>query len=243
MATTAASRRLTEAHRLSQARLGAQTVQAMLAIWPLLDFEDLDGTEQRWIRAALPIIRGQRVTSARLAANYMRVFRRLELPGAPDVPPMLAETIPEAQLAASLHVTGPVAVKTHMRVSPIAARAMEIGRTMSAASSMRHVLDGGRHTITDTVLIDERAAGWARTLSGKACPFCRMIASRGPVFRENSVDFEAHDHCSCGAEPVYHRDAAWPPGAREARALWDEVTAGLGGAEARTAFRNAVRAA
>lgn len=243
MATSPTAARLTETHRLAQARLGAQTVRAMLGVWPLLDFDDLDGTEARWVRAALPIVRSQRITSARLAANYLRAFRRLELPGVPDVPLVLAESIRDIQIAASLHVTGPVAVKTHMRISPIAARAMEIGRTMSAASSMRHALDGGRQTITETVRSDDRALGWARTTSGRACSFCAMLASRGPVYRDETVHFEAHDHCSCGAEPVYHADAAWPAGAREYQRLWNESTRGLGGAEARNAFRRALEAA
>lgn len=223
MAASVAASRLTEAHRLAQARLGAQTVQAMLAVWPLLDFEDLDGTEARWIRAALPIIRSQRVTSARLSANYLRAFRRLELPGAPDMPAVLAEAIPDEQIAASLHVTGPVAVKRHMRVNPIAARAMEIGRTMSAASSMRHALDGGRLTVVETVQRDEQALGWARAASGRACHFCAMLASRGPVYREETVGFQAHDHCSCGVEPVYHEDAAWPAGSRRYQEIWQQA--------------------
>ena len=243
MAANPMASRLTEAHRLAQARLGARTVQAMFAVWPLLDAGDLDGTEVRWIRAAFPIINAQRATSARLAANYLRTFRRIEIPAASDAPAILAEAAPPAQVAASLHVTGPVAVKTHMRIHPVAWRAMEIGRSMSAASAMRHALDGGRQTIIDTVASDERALGWARATSADACSFCAMLAGRGPVYREETVGFEAHDHCSCAAEPIYRRDASWPAGALRYRDLWQESTRGLSGAEARNAFRKALDAA
>lgn len=242
MATNPAARRLTEAHRLAQARLGAQVVQTMLAIWPLLDPGDLDATTERWIRAATPIIRSQRLASARLAANYLTLFRRLEIGDADPVVPVLAESVDESQVATSLLVTGPVAVKTHMRISPVVARAMDIGRSMSSGSAMRHALDGGRQTVTDTIAIDDRALGWARTVSGHPCGFCAMLASRGPVYRDDTVGFDAHDHCSCGAEPIYHQDAAWPSGARQYQTLWNETTAGLSGADARNAFRQAVEA-
>jgi hypothetical protein len=30
-----------------------------------------------------------------------------------------------------------------------------------------------------------------------------MLIGRGAVYTEASVDFEAHDHCHCGAEPAW----------------------------------------
>jgi hypothetical protein len=39
--------------------------------------------------------------------------------------------------------------------------------------------------------------------SGNACDFCSMLADRGAVYGEASAEFEAHDHCSCSAQPVY----------------------------------------
>lgn len=243
MASDPRAARLTEAHRLAQARLAAVTVAQLDSAWPLLAADDLDGTVERWLRVTVPIVRAQHATSARLAANYYTAFRLLETGVAEPFVPVVAETVPVEAVATSLTVTGPVAVKTHMRTSPIVERAMEIGRAMSASAGMRHVLNGGRQTVTDSVWADRRALGWARVTSGRACAFCAMIASRGPVFGDDTANFDAHDHCSCSAEPVYRSDAAWPPGARQYRQLWDEVTAGLSGADARLAFRNALSAA
>lgn len=244
MAATVAASRLTEAHRLAQARLGAQTVRQMFVAWHLLDPGDLDGTLDRWLRVSVPIVQGQRLSSARLASAYLAAFRTVELGAVSDgFVPVIAEQVPVEQVVASLTVTGPAAVKTHMRISPITARAMEIGQTMSAGAAMRHALNGGRSTIVDTVRSDRLALGWARATSGRACSFCAMLASRGPVYNADSVGFDAHDHCSCSAEPVYRDDAAWPAGAEDYRALWDEVTAGLSGDDARTAFRTALSAA
>lgn len=243
MASDPRAARLTEAHRLAQARLGARMVAQMAAAWPLLDPENLDGTIERWLTVTVPMVRAQRITSARLAANYLAAFRMLELGSTAQFTPLLAETLPVEAITTSLTVTGPIAVKTRMRISPIIAKAMEIGKASSAGAAMRQALGGGRQTISDTVAADPKALGWARATSGKVCHFCAMLASRGPVYSEDSVHFEAHDHCSCTSEPVYHRDTAWPVGSQRFKALWDESTHGLSGDDARNAFRQALEAA
>ena len=243
MASDPRAARLTEAHRLAQSRLAARTVVQMASAWPLLDPENLDRTTERWLAVTVPMVRAQRITSARLAANYLAAFRMLELGSTAQLTPVLAETMPTEAIATSLVVTGPVAVKTHMRISPIIAKAMDIGNASAAGAAMRHTLGGGRQTITDTVAADPKAFGWARATSGRTCHFCAMLASRGPVFSEDSVHFDAHDHCSCTAEPVYRRHAAWPAGSERFRRLWDETTVGLSGADARNAFRQALEAA
>lgn len=103
----------------------------------------------------------------------------------------------------------------------------------------RHVLNGARETLHRSVRADRRALGWARATSGAPCSFCAMLASRGPVYGERTGDFQTHDHCSCGLEPVYRRDQEWPHGSREYQRLWREATEGLSGAEAQNAFRRA----
>lgn len=194
----------------------------MLAVWPLLDGEDLDGTVTRWLRAVTPIVRQQRRESARLAGNYYRTYRTLELGvSAGDFTPRIVEEIAEQEIVTSMTVTGPAQVKKHMRTDPVVSRAMEIGRTMSARSAMRHALGGGRATVDQSLRADSQAIGYARATSGQACAFCKMIASRGPVFSKETVQFDAHDGCSCSHEPVFHRDAAWPAGSREYREQFD----------------------
>lgn len=237
MASSPQAARLTEAHRLAQTRLGAQTVQQMTDAWGVLDPARLDATVEAWLRVTVPVLQNQRAASARLAGAYLRAFRTLEV-GA-DLAPTLATALDPAQTATSLLVTGPVKVKqATARGVPLDA-ASNLGRDSSASAGMRLALTGGRATITSTLAADPEARGWARATSGSPCAFCDMLASRGPVYGEASADFEAHDGCSCTAEPVYDTAAAWPPGAREARELWDESTRGLSGPEALTAFRRA----
>lgn len=66
-----------------------------------------------------------------------------------------------------------------------------------------------------------------------------MLASRGGVYSRRSVDFPAHDGCSCSAEPVWSREQE-PPEVLALRRLWEESTAGLSGRDALNAFRRAL---
>lgn len=199
---TAAGRRLTLAHKRAQTRLGIQAVTAMGAIWPLLDPADLDATFPRWLTAAVPVIQSQRTGSARLAANYLAAFKALELGvGASQTVPALAERADVPTVTTSLLVTGPLSVKRAMARGIPLAKAVDTARASSAASAMRHVLDGGRETVTRTIKADRDATGWQRVASGNACKFCASLD--GKFHRDDTANFAAHDGCSCTQEPVY----------------------------------------
>lgn len=59
----------------------------------------------------------------------------------------------------------------------------------------------------DTILANRRsdssAVGWRRVTSGRGCPFCRMLADKGAVYRQETARFAAHENCSCTAQPVF----------------------------------------
>jgi hypothetical protein len=242
MAASAAASKLTEAHRLAQARLGADTVRATLDAWRLIDAASVDATSAQFLRLVSKIVASQRRVSATLAGDYLTAFRSVELGGVAGF--HLAPSVPADPVAvtSSLTATGPAGFKARLRRGLPAPTASELAGAVVARAAMRIVLNGGRQRIVDTVDQDRRAHGWARVTSGKPCAFCAMLASRGPVYT-SAAGFPAHDSCACTAEPVYHRDAAWPPGAARYAAMWDEVTAGLSGDDARRAFRRAIDAA
>lgn len=244
MAATAEAARLTEAHRLAQARVSNQVIARILAAWPLLDPLDIDATVDRWLAVSLPIVRQGRRTSARLAANYLSAFRTLEVGvDTARFTPVLAEDLVVEQVTTSLMVTGPVALRRGVARRRPLAELLNTARSATGAAAMRHTLNGGRDTITATVQADGRALGWARATSGKPCAFCAMLASRGPAYKsEGTADFQPHDSCHCQPEPVYRRDADWPAGSKQYRRLWDEHAAGLSGPDALNAFRRALSA-
>lgn len=240
---TAASQ-LTEAHRLSQLRLGADLVQRMLAAFPVLDPADVDATAPRWLQIVIPMIQAQRMQSTRLAAAYSSAFRALHLGADGEFVATLAPRADPARLAASLMVTGPIKIKNLTSRAVTLDRAVGIASSTAARAAMRHALDGGRQTVQLTVANDTEAIGWSRVTSDAPCAFCAMLAGRGPDYNtEDTASFEAHDGCSCSAEPVYSGDQPWAPGAQHFRDLWDDVTRGLSGDDAINAFRQAFSAA
>ena len=70
-------------------------------------------------------------------------------------------------------------------------------------ASTRMVMMGGRDTITNAAHHDPQARGWERVIEPGSCGFCAMLAGRGAVYKESTVDFRAHDHCHCTARPVF----------------------------------------
>lgn len=75
-------------------------------------------------------------------------------------------------------------------------------RTLIEGGTERRIANFSRLTITGSAVADPKAAGWQRVGSGE-CAWCRMLISRGAVYREATADFSAHDHCRCSAVPAW----------------------------------------
>lgn len=143
------------------------------------------------------------------------------------------------QIAASMRGAGPIAFKTHMRASggDFSASRATMG-AMLAGEAMRLTLAGDRDTVMNTFAASDQMVGWQRVISGQACAFCSMLASRGAVYVKTSVDFQTHRNCMCSPEPLYERERE-PAWVSELRDQWDESTEGLSGSDALNAFRQA----
>lgn len=238
MALTVAGRALTEAHRLGQLGVRARVIRAVLNAWPLYDIHDPAGTWERFEQILLAIIDSQGPVSAAMSASYFRAYRHAE-GAAGTALPVVASTAPAEEIIRSLRYVGLVNTQKLIdaKVPDAAARTF----TNVAGDTSRFVMNTGRDTITGSVDADPRALGWARVTDGNPCSFCRMLASRGPVYgSEATAAGKWHNRCGCTAEPTYHSDAPWPGRAAEFKQQWDTVTAGLSGKEARLAFRQAV---
>jgi hypothetical protein len=237
LATTLAGRAFTEVQRLGQLRIRARTIRDVLAVWPLLSVEDLEGTWKAFEVALLAIVGVHSAESARVAAEYYRSFRYAE--GISGTPTVRIAALPETkEVVRSLRYVG--LVSTQKLLEAQRADAARVALTNVSGDVSRHVLNRGRDTLIESVAADQRALGWARVTDSKPCSWCRMLASRGPVYRSKGGGFKAHAHCGCSAEPVYSEDQPWPGRAQEFKQQWDETTKGLSGAEARKAFRQAV---
>ncbi|OZD23825.1 hypothetical protein CH253_08155 [Rhodococcus sp. 06-156-3C] len=86
-----------------------------------------------------------------------------------------------------------------------------------AGTVQRAVFDAHRETILSNVA-QETGATWARYASSNACPFCRMLATRGADYsaKERALLTEAgrkyHDNCRCTAVPVRPGESYEMPG-------------------------------
>lgn len=175
-------------------------------------------------RRALKLVTGSAVTSA---------LRLLALPGTPNVQRgLLLEQIPEliglytdgsSALAADFYEDERNLAQAVGRYTPelvIVDRGEQIGRgiawsteplfsgevalaeTRLAQVVQLQVARPFRDTVTANTAQDPASVGWKRITVG-GCKFCRLLASRGAVYKEATARFAAHPSCSCTAAPVF----------------------------------------
>jgi hypothetical protein len=219
MASTEAGRLLTEQHRQSQLQVRARALRDYLRLWPM--WEGDDASFAQMAAATVVLVRAFNSLSANLSGSYFQSFRLAEqAPGEAAI--RLAGPIDADKVVAGLTATGRNAVRDALLAGRSADDARVVALTRTSGSVTRHVLNGGRETILRSVSEDKEARGWARVTDGDPCAFCALLASRGPVYKDITVDFQAHDECGCSAEPVYGR-SEWPGRAREFHDLYNEA--------------------
>lgn len=231
------NRTLALQQRRLQLAVRAALLQQWQPTWRILDPKRLDQTLPVWLSAAIPLVQESRRRSAGVAALHLRQARQAAgVDGA--VPLQIAATAPTNQLLASLTATSIATIRRGFGNGQSVDQAMTSGFVSSAGAASRIALEGGRDTIVDTVRTDDRAIGWERITSGDPCAFCALLASRGGVYRgEDTADFEAHDHCSCSAEPIYSGSLAPTGKAAEWDQLYQDKAAG--GSDQLLEFRRA----
>lgn len=255
MALTEQGAALTEAHRAAQLRNAAIVALLVSRYWHItVKPESIAQTAEAWVDFLVPYILRFRAQSEGLAASYFEAFRTIELGSnaLEPVTPSPIEPLPEDAVRASLWATGPASLEKKIeRIeeqrrlvqgeevpdSPALEKALleeafsEAGRQASGAA-VRQVQNGGREQIMAATEEDARCLGFLRVTDGDPCAFCAMMASRGPVYKDDSFDFsdprfvgpgtaKAHDNCGCHNEPVYGRRTEWPGVAMQAHDLWN----------------------
>jgi len=192
---------LTEQYRQAQTKIRARALRDFLVLWPLWHGDSQ--SFQRLVVATMPLARVYQSLSATLAATYYKEIRSLEqVPG--DATVRLAASVVPAQIVASMYATGQTTAADAIAAGRTATEARQIALARVSGAVTRHILDGGRDTILQSVQADKQAVGWARVTDGDPCYFCLTLASRGAVYKsEQTAGFQAHDHCGCTAMPVY----------------------------------------
>lgn len=220
MARTEAGRLLTEQHRQSQLQIRARALRDYLRLWPVWQGDDESFAQM--VAATVVLVRAYNSLSANLSGSYFQSFRLAEqVPG--DAAIRLAGPVDADKIIAGLTATGRNAVRDALRAGRSAEDARSVALMRTSGSVTRQVLNGGRETILRSVAEDKEARGWARVTDGDPCAFCALLAGRGPVYKDITVDFQAHDGCACVPEAVYGR-SEWPGRAREFHDLYNEAT-------------------
>lgn len=121
----------------------------------------------------------------------------------------------------------------------------------TAKAAITHVRNGGRDTVDTLLRRDRTVVGYGRVTSGKPCYFCAMLASRGPVytdesFRESDPRFfgpgkvKVHDSCNCMLRPFYsERNENYTDQHRTYDRIWRSVPHVGSGRKQINAFRRA----
>jgi len=234
--------RLSEQHRAAQTRLMAIVAADTARVFPLLDISNVDRTFGSFVDGMEQTVNARRTISSSLSSTYYNAIRGdVNVRG--DFSPRLFGQVGKDQLFTSLLVAGPVSIKKNLAAGVSAETARQAALTNTIKTTQRHVVNGGRATILDSVRRDPSALGWSRLTDGQPCAFCALLASRGPAYKsEGTSKFRAHDGCGCTAVPVFDVNAPWPGRAEEFRELYDQNVQGrfLGGDgnnEAVRAFR------
>lgn len=263
-ATLPEVQRLTEAFRAAQVRRAAITAALVAAYFARRVGPGDPEQVERWLALMVPLILREHERAAAEASIYGQTVRTLEI-GVDDFrweTPDMADL--EAAVRTSLVVTGPVYLRKEIRrisgleVTPAEQRALlaearGIAARGAAGAAARHVQNGARSTIDRNVLRDTKALGWVRVTDGDPCAFCAMLASRGPVYKDDSFDesdsmfegpgrYKVHDSCGCGFKPVYRRGEPLLDSAKIYSDIWASSTAGKSGRDAVNAFRKAFEA-
>ena len=169
----------------------------------------LQATVPEWILAVQALVGEYGNASATAAADYYEAERvAAAVTGRFTVP--LLDPPPDAQVDSGLRWAtkdlwprDPEDPKTtEVQKLPLEQR-LDAAEKKAEAVAQKLVIDQGRGTVQGAVRQDRMAVGYARAAALGACAFCRLIASRGMVFKQDTAGFRAHDGCNCAVVPVF----------------------------------------
>jgi hypothetical protein len=224
--------------RRAQAGITVLLLRDLRGLRRLIDPSRLQATVPTWIEAVTAVVARYAEVAATLAADFYDGEREAAgAAGTFTVP--LADAPPGEQASNSLRwATKDLwprdeADARAIQLEPIDAR-LEAAMLKANGAMQRLVANQGRATIRQGVDTDPQAVAYARAAALGACSFCKLMASRGSVYRtaatagQDANDrfsgdasvVKFHNNCHCGIIPVFRgqRFELSPQAAR-----WDEI--------------------
>lgn len=216
----------------------------------LIDQARLQESVPLWMTAVRALVDQYGAASASVASeSYSQQREDAGAEGRFDPSP--SEALPDEQVEASLRW----AVKDLWRETgePFDTRLAQ-AQTRAEAVVQKLVADQGRATIRQAVERDRGAVAYARAAALGACSFCKLMATRGAVYkdartagRDANAKFSGdasvvkfHDNCHCTIIPVFRgQQFELSPHAAEWDRLYREYAQGHSGDQLRL-FRRAL---
>lgn len=233
-------------YRAAQIGLTRLLVRDVRGLRRLILPQRLRETVPDWLAAMNAIVDQYARTSASLAADFYDAQR--DAAGVSGVftvpvtdPPPLEQT--EASLRWATKDLWPRDPEdpqtTDAQRNPLDVRLAQ-AETKAEQVAQKLVTDTGRGTVREAVRQDRQATAWARSAARGACAFCKLLAARGAVYKQDTADFRAHDGCHCGVVPVFRGQRfELSSHAREWERIYREYAQGHSGDQLRL-FRRAL---
>ncbi|MFJ6073700.1 hypothetical protein ACIQFU_23135 [Streptomyces sp. NPDC093065] len=211
-----------------------------------------------WIAAVLELVDQHAETAGALAADFYEAQRDAAgVPGRfvaePPEPPGREQGESGLRWATKDLWPRDEAVATPVQAEPLEVR-LEVAQRKAEGVVQKLVVDYGRQTVRRAVDRDRGAVAYARAAALGGCSFCKLMASRGAVYknaqtagRDANDRFEGgasvakfHDNCHCAIVPVFRGQRfELSPQAAEWDRLYREYAAGHPGDQLRL-FRRAL---
>lgn len=194
-------------YRAAQLGLSRLLVRDVRRLRRLIIPSRLRSSMPDWFAAVQVVVDQYAQASAALGAEFYDAQRDAAgASGSFTVP--IADPPPEERTEASLRwATKDVwerdpDVATPAQLEPVDVR-LDQAEKKAESVTQKLVADAGRETVLGAVRQDRQATAWARSAALGACAFCRMLAIRGAVFKQDTAGFRAHDGCHCMTIPVF----------------------------------------
>jgi hypothetical protein len=247
-------------YRSAQFRITVSLRRDMGKLRRLLISTQLQASMPDWIDAVRQLVGEYGQASAALAADFYDAQRAAaDVPGQFTTP--IADPPPDDQVDNSLRWAtkdlwprDPEASGvTDAQRAPMAVR-LDAAESKSEMAMQRLVANQGRDTMRQAVQGDRYAVGYARTAALGACSFCKLMASRGAVYKTaetagrnanerfsgDASVVKFHNDCHCGIIPVFRGQRfELSPQATEWDRIYRDYAAGYPGDQLRL-FRRAL---
>ncbi|MDR6868709.1 hypothetical protein J2Y69_003333 [Microbacterium resistens] len=221
MATKAATAvAMARSHQLAQVRQAAAVQAALAALWDeTLDPTDITKSFLAFREKATPIIGTGRVLAERQATTYYRNLLAWKGLDTSDLADLAKKTYPTSAIQASLSgATGKHLNKAYF----LNAKGLPNSAVLAQAkadmlgSAKRQIINASRDHLIAISKAHKKIKGWARVSDGNPCGFCAMLVGRGPVYSEDTANFDAHDRCGCSVRLVTYdeEDGGWTEDAK-----------------------------